>query len=91
MMHIALLFHFYNEAEPAAVTEVKGEVTDMMVPLLGDTVSHRGFDGFRFRAQVVGRHFDYSLANGVGVDGTITVTLSLHRISEVGAGGLMPQ
>ncbi len=83
-MHIALLFHFYDEAEPAAVTEVEGAVTDVLVPLLGDTVSHRGFDGLRFRAQVVGRHFDYSLADGAGIDGTITVTLSMQRMMNDG-------
>ena len=37
-----------------------------------------------FGGAVVGRHFDYSLANGEGgqeIDGTITVTLSLTPLS----------
>ena len=82
-MRIALLFHFFDEHEPAAVTSAEGPITDMLVPLLGDTVCHRDAHGIRFRGAVVGRHFDYSLASdleGGEVDGTITVTLSLSRV-----------
>jgi hypothetical protein len=82
-MRIAILFHFFNESEPAAVTIAEGSITDMLVPLLGDTVCHRDAQGDRFRGAVVGRHFDYSLANdgeGGEIDGTITVTLSLSRL-----------
>ena len=82
-MRIAILFHFFNEPEPAAVTIAEGDITDMLLPLLGDTVCHRDPDGMRFRGAVVGRHFDYSLASdpeGGAVDGTITVTLSLTRL-----------
>jgi len=82
-MRIVILFHFFNEPEPAAITAAEGPITDMLVPLLGDTVCHRDAEGVRFRGVVVGRHFDYSLANdetGGEVDGTITVTLSLTRL-----------
>jgi hypothetical protein len=79
-MRIAILFHFLDELEPAAVTEVEGAVTDVLLPLLGDTVCHRNAEGMRFRAHVIGRHFDYSLADGEGIDGSITVTLSLDRM-----------
>jgi hypothetical protein len=82
-MRIAILFHFFNEQEPSAITVAEGEITDMLVPLLGDTVCHRDARGDRFRGAVVGRHFDYSLANdleGGEIDGTITVTLSLSRL-----------
>ena len=79
-MRIAILFHMIDESEPAAVTEVAGDVTDAMLPSPGDTVSHRDVHGQRFRARVVGRHFDYSLNDGEDVDGLITVTLSLERL-----------
>jgi hypothetical protein len=82
-MRIALMFHFFNESQPAAVTVAEGPITDMLVPVLGDTICHRDSVGERFRGAVVGRHFDYSLANshdGGEVDGTITVTLSLSRL-----------
>ncbi len=82
-MRIAILFHFFDEPEPAAVTTAEGPITDMLVPLLGDTVCHRDAEGLRFRGAVVGRHFDYSLASdpeGGEIDGTITVTLSLSHL-----------
>jgi hypothetical protein len=82
-MRIAILFHFFNENEPAAITVAEGNITDILVPLLGDTVCHRNAEGERFRGAVVGRHFDYSLASdasGGEIDGTITVTLSLSRL-----------
>ena len=80
-MRIAILFHFCNEAQPAAVTEVEGSITDAMIPFPGDTVSHCDLDGSRFRAQVVGRHFDYSLTCGEDVGGAITVVLALNRLA----------
>ena len=79
-MRISILFHFSDESQPAAITEVEGDVTDVLVPLMGDTVCHRNVEGERFRGQVIGRHFDYSLANGALTDGRITVTLSLDRV-----------
>jgi hypothetical protein len=56
----------------------------MIVPLMGDTICHRNAAGGRFRGSVVGRHFDYSLANGQDgeeIDGTITVTLALAPLA----------
>ncbi len=82
-MRIMILFHFFNEPEPSAVTAAEGSITDMLVPLLGDTVCHRDPQGNRFRGAVVGRHFDYSLVTdreGEEIDGTITVTLSLSTL-----------
>jgi hypothetical protein len=82
-MRIAIMFHFVNEHHPAASTVAEGAITDMLVPLLGDTICHRNAEGERFRGAVVGRHFDYSLANdhsGGEIDGTITVTLSLSPL-----------
>jgi hypothetical protein len=83
-MRIAILFHFLNEAQPAAITVAEGPITDMLIPLLGDTVCHRDAKDDEFRGAVVGRHFDYRLANGLDgeeIDGTITVTLSLARLA----------
>lgn len=79
-MRIAILFHVSNEEMPAAVTEVEGEITDVMIPASGDTVSHRDLDGVKFRARVIGRHFDYSLSTGEDVTGTVTVVLTLERL-----------
>jgi hypothetical protein len=80
-LRITLLFHFSDEPDPAAVTEVEGAVTDMMLPAPKDTICHTDRQGQRFRAIVIGRHFDYRFANG-GEDlhGSITVTLSLDRM-----------
>lgn len=82
-MRIAIMFHFFDEQQPAAITVAEGPITDMLVPLLGDTICHRNAEGARFRGAVVGRHFDYSLADdyeGGEIDGTITVTLTLNRL-----------
>ena len=83
-MRIAILFHFANESEPSAVTVAEGSITDILLPQMGDTVTHTDFDGSRFRGCVIGRHFDYSLAQSTDdeeIDGTITVTLSLGPMS----------
>ncbi len=79
-LRITVLFHFTDEADPAAVTAVDGDVTDLMLPGLNDTICHNDFSGRRFRAKVVGRHFDYRFAIGEEIDGAITVTLSLARL-----------
>ena len=81
-MHIAILFQFYNEGRPAAVTEVEGMVTDVLLPEVGDTLNHTDIEGNPFRAQVLGRHFDYALGQGKDVDGSLTVVLSMKRITE---------
>ncbi len=82
-MRIAILLHFFDSSQPSAVTAVDGDITDVMLPLLGDTICHRDAEGHRFRGAVIGRHFDYSLASdpeGGQVDGTITVTLTLSHL-----------
>ncbi len=79
-MRIVIRFQFTNEPEPSAITVAQGEITDLMLPATGDSISHTDFKGTRIRGSVVGRHFDYSLeqgASGEEIDGTITVTLSL--------------
>ena len=81
-MHIAIVFFFEHERHPAAVTEVEGAVTDILLPLVGDTVSHRDLEGNRFRAEVLERHFDYDLEEGEDVDGRVRVVLSLRRMEE---------
>ena len=82
-MHIAVLFHFHDAPRPSAVTEVEGSITDIVLPEVGDTIAHTDFEGRRFRGQVLGRHFDYSLQNGEDVAGSITVVLSLKRVSDM--------
>lgn len=79
-MHIAVVFHFHDERRPAAVTEVEGGVSDVLLPRVGDTLSHRDLEGNRFRAQVMKRHFDYNLEDGEDIGGSITVVLSMKRL-----------
>lgn len=86
-MRISILFQFYDESRPAAVTEVEGAISDILLPEVGDTVCHRDLDGRRFRAHVLGRHFDYSIDEGEDVDGAISVLLSLKRLEVEGAEG----
>ncbi len=81
-MRIAVVFHFHDEQSPAAVTEVEGAVTDILLPGVGDTLSHRDLDGRRFQAQVIGRHFDYSFDQGEDVDVSISIVLSMKRLPE---------
>ncbi len=78
-MHIAVVFHFNDESRPAAVTEVDGAI-DILLPRVGDTISHRDLEGRQFRAQVLGRHFDYDLEDGEDIGGKITVVLSMKRL-----------
>ncbi len=79
-MHITILFQVVTEQHPSAVTEVEGAVTDVILPGVGDTVTHRDFSGQTFRAQVLGRHFDYRLSDGEDVSGSVSVVLSLKRL-----------
>ncbi len=81
-MRIAVVFHFHDEQNPVAVTEVEGAVTDMVLPEVGDTLSHRDLDGRQFQAQVIGRHFEYSFDQGEDVDGSISIMLSMKRLPE---------
>ncbi len=81
-MRIAILFHFHDQGSPSAVTEIEGPVTDIVLPTVGDTITHTDFEGARFRAQVLGRHFDYSLSDGEDVDGAITVVLTIKHLPE---------
>ena len=57
-----------------------GEVTDMLLPGVGDTLPHADLDGSRFLAQVPGRHFEYDLEDGEDISGHVTILLSLKRL-----------
>ncbi len=79
-MRIAVLFQFAGTMEPKAVTEVEGDLCDVLLPMAGDAVSHRDFEGRRFEGEVLTRHFDYALSNGPDATGSIVVTLLLRRL-----------
>ena len=81
-MHIAVVFQFEGDANPSAVTEVEGQITDMLLPTPGDTVSHINLEGKRFEGEVLRRHFDFSLEDGLDISGVVTVTLTLKRMPE---------
>ncbi len=76
-MHIALVFLFQGEDRPAAVTELEGAVTDVLLPEAGDTLAHTDLEGHPFRAEVLGRHFDYRMDDGEDVEGSISVEISM--------------
>ncbi len=81
-MRIAVVFQFHTEREAAAVTEIEGDVSDVVLPQVGDTVTHRDLEGHSFRAQILGRHFHYELNDGENVQGSITIVLSMKRLPE---------
>ena len=78
-MRISVEFHFNDESEASAVTGVDGNVTDLLLPAVGDVVSHRSADGKLWLGRVTQRMFTYAMPEGPAVDGEVTVTLSLHR------------
>ncbi len=78
-MHIFVLFHFNHEPGPLAVTGVEGDVTDLLLPAVGDIVRHRDADGNPFKGRVTDRIFDYDVKQGVNTNGAITITLCLDR------------
>ena len=81
-MHIAVVFQFDGNGTPSAVTEVEGQIADVLLPETGDTISHTDLYGKRFEGEVLKRHFDYSLDDGMDVGGSITVTLLLKRLAD---------
>lgn len=78
-MRIYVEFHFNHEEKPAAVTGVEGEVTDIILPDVGDLIRHSD-SGHPFVGKVTERTFSYNLSEGVGINGSVTVTLSLDRV-----------
>lgn len=79
-MRIVVHFHFNKDENPVATTEVHGEITDVILPCVGDFVRHRHPGGERFMGKVTERIYDFDLPNGIDVRGTVTVTLCLDRM-----------
>ncbi len=77
-MRITVLFQFNHESEPAAVTGIEGEVTDIIMPDVGDLIAHSD-SGSPFRGKVTERRFKYTMPLGEDVDGSVEVTLCLDR------------
>ena len=50
--HIFVFTHFNHEETPAAVTGIKGKVTDLMLPCVGDKVQHRDVSGAPLNGKV---------------------------------------
>lgn len=78
-MRISVEFLFNHEAKPSAVSGVEGEVTDFILPSVGDLVRHSD-SGAPFIGKVTERIFSYNLPEGSNIDGSVRVTLSLDRI-----------
>lgn len=78
-MRIYVEFHFNNEEKPAAVTGVEGDIADILLPNVGDLVSHSD-SGKPFTGRVKDRLFSYDISEGIGISGSVTVTLSLDRV-----------
>ena len=78
-VRIVLSFRSNSEPEPSAVTGVEGEVTDLILPAVGDVVEHRNASGTPFRGKVTERIFSYNLPNGHGVQGGISITLCMDQ------------
>lgn len=78
-MLILISFKFNHEDAPTAVTGIEGEVHDVLLPCVNDIVEHRDAYGNPFRGKVTGREFSYALPPGVGVTGSVTVTICMDR------------
>ena len=76
---IFVLFHSNGETEPVTVTGIEGDVTDIILPSVGDIVRHRNSRGEPFQGKVTERQLVYNIKNGVAVDGVVSVTLCLDR------------
>lgn len=80
-MLIAVNFQFNDESVPAATTGVEGQISDMIMPSVGDMVRHCDLDGYPFLGTVTNRIYKYDVANGVNVEGRVVVTLLLDRVA----------
>lgn len=78
-MRIIVHFSINNEPNACAVTGVEGDVTDFILPCVGDMVSHRDVSGKPCIGRVTDRTFTYEVPNGIEVEGTVAVTLSIKR------------
>ena len=79
-LRITLYFQVNNEPDACAVTGAEGDVTDLILPNVGDVVSHRDVTGKPCLGRVTSRLFTYDLPDGDQVDGAVTVMLSLDRL-----------
>lgn len=80
-MQIFLCFRMEDDREPTTITGVEGAVTDLIVPCVGDFVQHCDKAGRPFVARVIGRFYSYSIPSGEDVDGSVTVTLDLEKMT----------
>ena len=80
-MRITVNFQFNDQIRPAAVTGVVGAVSDLILPCVGDVVRHCDDDGAVFLGKVTDRLYSYDITDGVNVDGDVTVTVSLSRMT----------
>ncbi len=78
-MHIFVLFKFNHEIGPVAVTGVEGDVTDMLLPCVGDLVKHRDSEDKPFEGKVTDRIFEYDINQGMAVSGAVVITLCMDR------------
>ncbi len=79
-VHIVISFHFNEAPQPSAVTGVEGNITDLILPAVGDVVEHRNASGVPFRGRVTDRIFRYNLPRGDAIlQGDISVQLCLDR------------
>jgi hypothetical protein len=61
------------------VDRIVGNVQDMLLPCVGDKVTHRDDDGKPFEGKLTDRIFAYESPAGIDVDGKVTVTLWMDR------------
>ena len=79
-MRIFAKFYFKDDTEAVATTGVAGDVTDFILPSVGDLVWHHDSTGIPIMGKVTERVYIYRLAEGVDVDGSVQVTLMLDRV-----------
>ena len=78
-MCIELVFQFTTESRPSAFTGVEDDVVDLILPSIGDLVTHRDVAWKPFSGRVADRTFSYAMPAGEDVNGAITITLFLNR------------
>lgn len=78
---ISIRFQVNNEPNACAVTGVEGDVTDLILPAVGDIVSHCDQEGMPMIDMVTHRLFTYAMPNGVGIGGDVMIMLSIERSS----------
>ena len=80
-MQIYAKFHFRDEPEASATTGVAGNVTDFILPSVGDCVWHTDASGQPFMGRVMERTYIYRIADGLDTDGSVQVTVLLDRLA----------